>query len=79
MSMNPDGTGQTEVYHSDSYWPNSTFYAKPLPGSPTKFVAIISGHHGVPRMGEMVLFDAAKGRQEDYRRAAAHPGLRQAG
>jgi formylglycine-generating enzyme required for sulfatase activity len=65
MSMNPDGTGQTEYYHSDSYWPNSTFFARPLPGSSTKFVGIISGHHGVPRMGEMILFDISKGRQED--------------
>jgi len=74
MSMNPDGTGQTEMYHSDSYWPNSTFYAKPLPGSSTKFVGIISGHHGVPRMGEMVLFDTARGRQEDTGAIQRIPG-----
>ena len=74
MSMNPDGTGQTEMYKSDSYWPNSTFYAKPLPGSSTKFVGIISGHHGVPRMGEMVLFDVARGRQEDTGAIQRIPG-----
>ena len=74
MSMNPDGTGQTEMYGSDSYWPNSTFYARPLPGSTTKFVAIISGHHGVARMGELVLFDAAKGRQEDTGALQRIPG-----
>ena len=50
------------------------FYARPLPGSPTKFVAIISGHHGVPRMGEMVLFDMAKGRQEDTGALQRIPG-----
>lgn len=74
MSMNPDGTGQTEFYHSGSYWPNSMFYARPLPGSATKFVAIISGHHGVPRMGEMVLFDVAKGRREDTGAVQRIPG-----
>jgi formylglycine-generating enzyme required for sulfatase activity len=74
MSMNPDGTGQTAVYKSNSYWPNSTFYARPLPGSPTKFVGIISGHHGVPRMGELVLFDTAKGRQEDTGAIQRIPG-----
>jgi formylglycine-generating enzyme required for sulfatase activity len=74
MSMNPDGTGQAAVYKSNSYWPNSTFYARPLPGSPTKFVGIISGHHGVPRMGEMVLFDTAKGRQEDTGAIQRIPG-----
>jgi len=64
MRMNPDGTGQSEFYGSESYWPNSTFYARPLPGSNTKFVGIVGGHHGVPRMGELVLFDSALGRQE---------------
>ncbi|MBE3134102.1 MAG: SUMF1/EgtB/PvdO family nonheme iron enzyme, partial [Acidobacteria bacterium] len=43
---------------------NSTFYARPIPGHPTKVAAIVSGHHGVPRMGELVIFDSAKGRHE---------------
>ncbi len=62
--MNPDGTSQTEYYGSNSYWPNSMFYARPIPGHPTQVVAIVSGHHGVARMGEMVIFDPAKGRHE---------------
>ncbi len=62
--MNPDGMGQMEYYGSNSYWPNSTFYAKPVPNHPTRFVGIVGGHHGVPRMGELVLFDVAKGRKE---------------
>jgi len=62
--MNPDGTGQMEYYASNSMWPNSTFYARPIPGHPTKVVAVISGHHGVPRMGELLLFDPAQGRRE---------------
>ncbi len=64
MSMNPDGTQQFELYGSNSYWPNSTFYARPCPGHPTRFVAVISGHHGVPRMGELILFDPAQGHHE---------------
>ena len=64
MHMNPDGTNQVEFYGSNSYWPNSTFYARPIPGSATKFVAIVSGHHGPARQGELVLFDAARGRFE---------------
>lgn len=74
MSMNPDGTGQMEFYGSNSYWPNSLFYARPLPGSATKFVGIVSGHHGVPRMGELVLFDAARGRQGDAGALQRIPG-----
>jgi len=62
--MNPDGTGQMEYYGSNSYWPNAMFYARPIPNDPTKFVAIIGGHHDVPRMGELILFDTAKGRRE---------------
>ena len=62
--MNPDGTGQMEYYHSNSYWPNSTFYARPIPGHPTEVVAVISGHHGVPRMGELVVLDPGRGRHE---------------
>jgi len=62
--MNPDGTGQMEFYGSNSYWPNAIFYARPIPEHPSKFVGIVSGHHGVRRMGEMVIFDSARGRRE---------------
>jgi len=64
MNMNPDGTDQKAFYGSNSYWPNSLFYARPVPGSATKFVGIISGHHGCAREGELILFDAALGRFE---------------
>ncbi|MHB8951609.1 MAG: SUMF1/EgtB/PvdO family nonheme iron enzyme [Pirellulaceae bacterium] len=64
FQMKPDGTGQTEFYGANSYWPNSLFYARPIPNHPTQFVGIVSGHHGVRRMGELVLFDAARGHHE---------------
>lgn len=59
--MNPDGTRQRALYGSNSYWPNSVFYARPIPGQPGRLVTIISGHHGVARMGELVLFDMTLG------------------
>ena len=62
--MNPDGTDQKEYYGSNSYWPNSTFFARPIPGDSTKFVGVISGHHDTQRMGEFILFDTGKGRFE---------------
>ena len=65
MHMNPDGTGQTEFYGSNSYWPNSLFHARPLPGSGGKVAAIVSGHHGVARMGELVILDSAAGRHQN--------------
>ena len=47
MSMNPDGSNQRAIYGSQSLWPNAMFNARPLPGEPGKFVAVVSGHHGV--------------------------------
>jgi formylglycine-generating enzyme required for sulfatase activity len=62
--MNPDGTGQMEYYGSNSYWPNAMYWARPIPGHPTQVVCIVSGHHGVSRVGELLLLDPERGRQE---------------
>ncbi len=64
MTMNPDGTDQQEFYGSNSYWPNAIFYHQNIPGSSTQFIGIVTGHHGVPRKGELVKFDVSKGRIE---------------
>ena len=64
FTMNPDGSAQREHYGSNSYWPNSVFYAKPIPDDPRRFAGIVTGHHGVPRMGELVVFDPSQGRFE---------------
>ncbi len=64
FSMNPDGTSQFAYYGSNSLWPNGIFYARPIPNSPTKVVGVISGHHGVARQGEMIVFDVSVGRNE---------------
>ncbi len=64
FTMNPDGSDQKAYYGSNSFWPNTLFYAKSVPGSPNRFTAIVSGHHGVKRAGKLVLFDVAVGRVE---------------
>ncbi len=64
MQMNPDGTNLRSIYGSNSFWPNTIFYAKQIPGKPSMFTAICSGHHGVARAGELILFDSAKGEHE---------------
>jgi len=64
FTMNPDGTAQRAYYASSSFWPNRIFYAKPIPGHPTKFVGIVTGHHGTARAGELILFDVGKGRRQ---------------
>ncbi len=73
FSMNPDGTNQTAVYGSNSYWPNSLFYAKPIPGDPERFVGTVSGHH-VGRPGRLVLFDPRLGRHETEGVVQSIPG-----
>ena len=64
FEMNPDGTNQRAYYASNSLWPVSMLYARPIPGSTSKFCCIVTGHHGVSRMGELVLFDVQQGRKE---------------
>ena len=64
FTMNPDGTNQRSFYGSNSFWPNSIFYSRPIPGHPSKVVGIVSGHHGVRRIGELIVFDTALGTQE---------------
>ncbi|MBR5757470.1 MAG: hypothetical protein IKX88_02595, partial [Thermoguttaceae bacterium] len=64
FQMNPDGTNQRAHYASNSLWPVSMMYARAIPDDPSKFCCVVTGHHGVSRMGELVLFDVQKGRKE---------------
>jgi autotransporter-associated beta strand protein len=64
FTMMPDGLEQFARYGSGSYWPNALFDAKPIPGKPSQFVGIVSGHHGVRHEGEMILFDETLGTHE---------------
>jgi len=64
FSMNPDGTNQMAYYGSNSYFPNSFFYARAIPNHPTKVVGILTGHHGVRRSGRLLVIDPAVGRHE---------------
>ncbi|MBN1417536.1 MAG: SUMF1/EgtB/PvdO family nonheme iron enzyme [Planctomycetes bacterium] len=64
MVMNPDGTGQRAVYGSNSWFPNSLYFSRPLPGETGRFISILSGYHGVHRMGQLVIIDADRGWEE---------------
>lgn len=64
FAANPDGTHQMALYGSNSYFPNAFFYPQPVPGNPTQFVGIISGHHGTHRSGRLLIVDVARGRHE---------------
>lgn len=75
FACNPDGTNQRAFYGSNSFWPNALFYARTLPGSNARFVGIATGHHGVARVGECVLFDATLGREEAQGAVQRLPGF----
>ncbi|HUT91238.1 MAG TPA: SUMF1/EgtB/PvdO family nonheme iron enzyme [Thermoguttaceae bacterium] len=74
--MNPDGTTQMEYYGSNSYWPNSIFYARAIPNHPTRVVGVVCGHHGPNKTGRLVLFDPALGRHETSGAIQTIPGYR---
>lgn len=63
FQMFPDGTGQTEVYGNNSWFPTSILHARAIPGT-GKIVGIFSGHHTAQR-GWLGLLDPARGRQEN--------------
>lgn len=64
FTMNPDGTEQREFYGANSYFPNSMFYPRPVPGSPGMVALIASGHHGTHRSGRLLMVQSASGRRE---------------
>ncbi|MCP4452594.1 MAG: hypothetical protein GY809_14125, partial [Planctomycetes bacterium] len=64
MVMNPDGTKQRAIYGSNSWYPNSLFFPRALPGESTQIVSILSGYHGAHRAGQLVLLDTSVGWHE---------------
>lgn len=60
--MNADGTGQTEYYGNNSYFPTVTNHARAIPGS-DKLVAVLHGHH-TWQAGKLAIIDRSKGTQE---------------
>jgi hypothetical protein len=72
--MNPDGTGQRELHGSGACWPNRIFYARPIPGHPSRFVGIVKGHHDEGSCGNMVIFDSDRGRRQTDAAVQRMPG-----
>jgi formylglycine-generating enzyme required for sulfatase activity len=65
MTMNPDGTKQRAVYGSNSWYPNSLFFPRPIPGTENRLLCILSGYHGVHRMGQLVIVEPSVGWEEE--------------
>lgn len=63
FQMNFDGTGQSEFYGNNSWFPTTIGHARAIPGT-TKAIAIFMGHH-TPQAGKLGLLDPSSGRQEN--------------
>jgi hypothetical protein len=63
FQMNPDGTGQTEFYGNNSWFPTTIAHARGIPGT-HKVMAILCGHHS-SQAGKLAIIDPAQGRQEN--------------
>jgi hypothetical protein len=63
FQMYPDGTGQSEFYGNNSWFPTTIAHARGVPGS-HQVVAIFTGHHS-PQAGKLGILDISKGRQEN--------------
>lgn len=63
FQMHADGTGQTEFYGNNSWFPTTIAHARGIPGS-QKVVAILCGHHS-SQAGKLALIDPAAGRHEN--------------
>jgi len=63
FQMYPDGTGQTELYGNNSWFPTTILHARAIPGT-SKYVAIFTGHH-TRQNGWLGIIDPRRGRQEN--------------
>ncbi|MCX6875276.1 MAG: hypothetical protein NTW21_15930 [Verrucomicrobia bacterium] len=63
FQMNPDGTGQTEFYGNNSWFPTTIAHARGIPGT-SKVLAILCGHHS-SQAGKLAVIDPTLGRQEN--------------
>ncbi|MCL2623279.1 MAG: hypothetical protein FWD31_06380, partial [Planctomycetaceae bacterium] len=64
FQMNPDGTGQTEFYGNNSWFPTTLMHTRGIPNTGGKVVSVFSGHHNL-YYGKLGIVDITKGRQEN--------------
>ncbi len=74
FTCNPDGSNQRALYGSNSYWPNSFFGLRAIPGHPSKVIGTATGHHGLSRMGKLIILDPSQGHHEAEGVVQAIPG-----
>jgi formylglycine-generating enzyme required for sulfatase activity len=67
FTMNPDGSGQLAYYGSNSLFPTTFLFAKPIPGHASRVVGILGGHHDVSECGRLALLDPALASKYPFR------------
>lgn len=70
MTMNPDGTGQLALHGSNSWFPTSYRFARPIPGYSSRLIGVMSGHHchnEYGDVGRLAIIDAALGTGYPFR------------
>ena len=67
FNMNPDGTGQMELWGSGSYFPTAYVHARPIPNKSSMAVGLVSGHHAKSETGRMMLIDWQLARKYPFR------------
>ncbi len=63
FQMNPDGTGQTDFYGNNSWFPTTILHARGIPGT-QKVLCVLSGHHTYQK-GKLAIIDPGRGRHEN--------------
>lgn len=63
FQMNPDGTGQTEFYGMNSWFPTTVAHTRQIPGT-RKVMTTFMGHHN-PQHGKLGIIDPEAGRDEN--------------
>ena len=63
FQMNSDGTGQSEYYGMNSWFPTTVVHPKQIPGS-RKIMGTFIGHH-TPQHGKLGIIDPEAGRDEN--------------
>ena len=66
MTMNPDGTSQLSLYGSNSYFPTVLHQCRSVPNDVHQLIGIVGGHHDVPEIGRLVLFDPTLSRSYPF-------------
>ena len=67
FQMNPDGTGQIELWGSGSYFPTAFIWPRAVPNGGSKILGIVGGHHAKSETGRLMMIDPALGRNYPFK------------